>query len=108
MIRTTTDCPLERLVTRAYDGIGKVGWAAVILYMSYSSPDEVRWPWNFLPYQLATPRWANCASAGSGLYVLPNTTYGRLAYFDSGSALTTASGTSRRLAGGCSPGPSSM
>jgi len=55
------------LVIRAYDGIGRVGWAAVILYMSYSSPDEVRWPWNFLPYQLAMPRCTNGASPSSGV-----------------------------------------
>ena len=66
LIRTTTDCPLATLVMRAYDGIGSVGWAAVILYMSYGSPDEVRWPWNFLPYQVATPRCENGALFGIG------------------------------------------
>ena len=34
LIRTTTCLPLSILVMRAYEGIGNVGWAAVILYMS--------------------------------------------------------------------------
>jgi hypothetical protein len=33
----------------------QVRCAAVSLYMSYNSPLEVRWPWNFVPYHDALP-----------------------------------------------------
>jgi hypothetical protein len=47
--RTITDLPLARLVTRANDGSGSVLCAALKAYMSYTSSDDVRRPWNLVP-----------------------------------------------------------
>src|SRR5579864_3293554 len=56
LTRTITLLPDATLVTRAYDGSGSVGCAAVIAYMSYGSPIDVFCPWNLRPYHDATPR----------------------------------------------------
>jgi hypothetical protein len=44
LTRTTTERPFATLVTRAYDGSGSVGCAAVMPNMSYTSPIDVRCP----------------------------------------------------------------
>ena len=56
LTRTTTLLPDATFVTRAYEGSGSVGCAAVIAYMSYVSPIDVFWPWNLRPYHDAMPR----------------------------------------------------
>src|SRR5436305_10489281 len=87
--------------------MGSVGCAAVIAYMLYGSPLAVRRPWNFLPYQEASPRSVNGRSSVKGTYSRPSASYGlfgppRLI----GSACGSASGTRARSAGGRASGPS--
>src|SRR6185437_1630929 len=73
LTRTTTLCPVATLVTRAYDGSGSVGCAAVIAYMSYGSPIDVFCPWNLRPYHDATPRSWYGVSIVAGTYSRPST-----------------------------------
>lgn len=55
LMRTSTDRPLSRLVTRTQVPNGSVRWAAVIWPMSYTSPLAVRRPWYGWPYHDASP-----------------------------------------------------
>src|SRR4051794_18544400 len=73
LTRTTTLLPDATFVTRAYDGSGSVGCAAVIPYMSYVSPIDVFRPWNLRPYQDATPRSRYGCSVVAGVYSRPST-----------------------------------
>jgi hypothetical protein len=44
LIRTTSERPFSKFVTRASTGMGKVGWAALIAFMSKISPFAVGLP----------------------------------------------------------------
>ena len=79
-------------------GMGSVGWAAVICTCRTPSPEAVRLPWNFLPYQRpcrGRGRRTGCFRIGLAI-----TVYGRLAEVSKGSLTGTASG----MASGCRAG----
>src|ERR1019366_4569076 len=54
-MRTTTDRWFLRLITRTTEPNGRVGWQAVIAFISKRSPLAVGLPLNTSPYQEATP-----------------------------------------------------
>lgn len=59
-IRTITDRPFRKFVTRTRVPSGRVRCAAIISCSLNGSPHAIRWPWLLLPYQLAVPyctRW---------------------------------------------------
>src|ERR1035437_1540271 len=64
-MRTTTERRLLRFTTRTIEPKGRVGWQAVIAFMSNRSPLAVCRPLKTPPYQEARPwsAWADAVSA---------------------------------------------
>src|SRR5437870_6583648 len=66
LMRTSTERPLSKLVTRTRVPSGSVRCAAVSAFMSYASPLAVGLPWCWRPYQEAIPVCWKSSGAGAG------------------------------------------
>ena len=105
LMRTITDRFVFSSTTRTSEPKGRVGWQAVMAYMSNRSPLAVRWPSRTAPYHEATP-WSLSAHMAPADFLgdcAPATPDGFvLLVFKAGVALKTGEG-----GGGVEAGPGS-